>query len=97
MIRELGERVRLLRKGNVYADCYAVVSPAAVGTPWKLEARKKQVTGTLHVESPDLPKLPRAGDRLTVSAPLGDQPVIYYITTVTSGNTDPMIHMDLAS
>lgn len=45
----------------------------------------------------DLPKLPRAGDRLTVSAPLGDQPVIYYITTVTSGNTDPMIHMDLAS
>lgn len=31
MIRELGERVRLLRKGNVYADCYAVVSPAAVG------------------------------------------------------------------
>ena len=45
----------------------------------------------------DLPQRPHAGDRLTVSAPLGDQPVIYYITTVTSGNSDPMIHMDLAS
>lgn len=49
------------------------------------------------VRANDLPKMPKAGDRLTVSAPLGDQPVIYYVTTVTSGNTDPMIHMDLAS
>lgn len=31
MIREMGDRVRLLRKGTVYADCYAVVSPASVG------------------------------------------------------------------
>ncbi len=97
MIRELGERVRLLRKGNVYADCYAVVSPAAVGYTVEIGGAEKQVTAHCMLRAHDLPKLPRAGDRLTVSAPLGDQPVIYYITTVTSGNSDPMIHMDLAS
>ena len=97
MIREMGDRIRLLRKGTVYADCYAVVSPAAVGYTVEFGGAEKQVTAHCMVRANDLPQMPKTGDRLTVSAPLGDKPALYYVTTVTSGNTDPMIHMDLAS
>lgn len=97
MIREMGDRIRLLRKGTVYAECYAVVSPASVGYTVEIGGAEKQVTAHCMVRATDLPYLPKSGDRLTVSAPLGNQRAIYYVTTVTSGNTDPMIHMDLAS
>lgn len=96
MIREMGERVRLSRKGSVYAKCYAVVSPAAMQYAVEIGGAEKQVTAHCMVRLNDLPQIPKTGDRLTISAALGDKPVIYYVTTVTSGNTDPMIHMDLA-
>ncbi|MEF2893286.1 MAG: hypothetical protein U0O39_10970, partial [Akkermansia sp.] len=83
MIREMGDRIRLLRKGAVYADCYAVVSPAAVGYTVEIGGAEKQVTAHCMVRANDLPQMPKPGDRLTVSAPLGDKPALYYVTTVT--------------
>lgn len=97
MILELGVPVRLMRKGAVYASCYAVVSPASVGYTVEIGGAEKQVTAHCMFRVHDLPQIPQAGDRITVPGSVGREPIIYYVTTVTHGATDPMIHMDLAS
>ena len=96
MLREMGEPVRLLRKGGIYGKCYAVVSPASIGYTVEIGGAEKQVTAHCMLRARDLPQKPHTGDRLTVEDPMSDKPSMYYVTTVTASATDPMIHLDLA-
>ncbi len=91
MLTELGETVRMSRKGRTYAEVRAVIGPVAHSWQVEIGGAERQITAQAMLRLCELNgERPQPGDRLRKGE------TVYYVESVTGMGADPCVVLALA-